>query len=262
MKLKKHLGQHLLVAGGVIGRIGELINPQEGDVLVEIGPGTGNLTREILRYPFKELHLIEIDPDMVERLKELLEEGRVKIHGADAVSFDFCSLGESLKLYGNLPYNVASLIVENTVFHHKCITQAVYMLQKEVAEKLQKGSSWLSTFVKTFYEVEYLMSLPARFFRPPPKVQSGLVRLLRKENLPELDLVEYRDFLTRLYAMKRKALKSKLEESLLTKVSIDPMRRVESLSLEEVLLLFHLSKSPTRPPASIWNIGAPKEREI
>lgn len=196
MKLKKHLGQHLLVASGVLDRITQLIDPKDGDILVEIGPGTGNLTKKILTYPFKALHLLEIDPDMIRSLKENIKDPRVVIHEADAVGFDFCSLGENLKVFGNLPYNVASLIVENTVFYHRCIPQAIYMLQKEVAEKIQKGPSWLSTFVRTFYKVEYLMSIPSRFFYPKPKVQSGLIRLTRKEDAPKVDLKVIKIFST------------------------------------------------------------------
>lgn len=246
MKLKKHLGQHLLVARGVLEKIASFLQVEEGDVVVEIGPGTGNLTKEILKNPLKELHLLEIDPQMVEILQNSIKDKRVYIHKADATNFDFCSLGDKLKVIGNLPYNVASLILENTVFHHKCIPLAVYMFQKEVAEKVQKGPSWLSTFVRTFYRVEYLMSLPARFFRPPPKVQSGLIRLVRKEDTPEVDLKDYKNFLVKLYSLKRKALKSKLSEELLLKAGIDPMCRVESLEPDKVFMLYNMQEKLKR----------------
>lgn len=238
MQLKKHLGQHLLVSEGALERIVEFLQLKEDDVVVEIGPGTGNLTQKILQKPFKELHLIEIDPQMVEVLQKKFTQAKVFIHRADATTFDLCSLGENLKVVGNLPYNVASLILENTVFHHRCIPYAVYMLQKEVAEKLQKEPYWLSTFVKTFYHVEYLMSLPPYFFYPPPKVQSGLVRLTRKEHSVELDLKDYKDFLVKVYSMKRKALKNKLPQEVLLEAGIDPMRRIDSLQTYEVLLLY------------------------
>ncbi|MEJ7621934.1 MAG: 16S rRNA (adenine(1518)-N(6)/adenine(1519)-N(6))-dimethyltransferase RsmA [Aquificaceae bacterium] len=240
MKLKKHLGQHLLVAKGVLERIVEFLELQEEDIVVEIGPGTGNLTKEILKKNFKELHLLEIDPQMVEILHRDIQEERVFIHKEDATKFNLCSLGENLKVVGNLPYNVASLILENTVFHHSCIPMAVYMLQKEVAEKIQKGASWLSTFVRTFYRVEYLMSLPARFFVPPPKVQSGLIRLSRREELPKLDLMDYKGFLVGLYSMRRKALKNKVPETILLKAGIDPMCRVETLEPDSVLMLYNM----------------------
>ncbi|RMH79361.1 MAG: ribosomal RNA small subunit methyltransferase A [Acidobacteria bacterium] len=239
MRLKKALGQHLLVAKDVLSKIAQLIDPKEDEVLLEIGPGTGNLTKEVLKYPFKEIHLLELDPQMVNFLMENLKDPRIRIHNEDARYFDFCSLSPDLKVFGNLPYNVASLIVERTIFQHRCVREAVYMLQKEVGEKLKKGPSWLSTFVRTFYHVDYLMSLPARFFRPPPKVQSALLRFTRKENPPQMDLENYKAFLTKLYSSKRKALKSKLPEELLISLNIDPMLRVEALKLEEVLLLYN-----------------------
>ena len=74
--------------------------PKDGDILVEIGPGTGNLTKKLLTYPFKALHLLEIAPDMIRSLKENIKDPRVVIHEADAVGFDFCSLGENLKVFG------------------------------------------------------------------------------------------------------------------------------------------------------------------
>lgn len=239
MRLKKALGQHLLVAKDVLSKMAQLIDPKENEVLLEIGPGTGNLTREVLKYPFREIHLVELDPQMVSFLMENLRDKRVRIHQEDATRFDFCSLGSDLKVFGNLPYNVASLIVERTVLQHRCVREAVYMFQKEVGEKLQKGPSWLSTFVRTFYHVEYLMSLPARFFRPPPKVQSALLRFKRKEILPQMDLEDYKAFLTKLYSSRRKALKSKFPEELLVSLNIDPMLRVEALKLEEILLLYN-----------------------
>ncbi len=246
MKLKKHLGQHLLVAKGVLERIVEFLTLKEEDVVVEIGPGTGNLTREILKKSFKELHLLEIDVQMVEILQRGIQEERVFIHKEDVTKFNLCSLGKNLKVVGNLPYNVASLILENTVFHHFCIPMAVYMLQKEVAEKIQKGPSWLSTFVRTFYRVEYLMSLPARFFVPQPKVQSGLIRLSRKENPPELDLEDYKSFLVGIYSMRRKALKNKVSETILHKAGIDPMCRVEALEPDRVLMLYNMLQKDER----------------
>ncbi len=240
MKLKKELGQHLLVAKGVLERIASFLEVEEGDVVLEIGPGTGNLTRELLKKPLGKLHLLEVDSQMIEVLQRDIKDSRIVLHRASATTFDFCSLEKSLKVIGNLPYNVASLILENTVLHHTCIPVAVYMLQKEVAEKVQKGPSWLSTFVRTFYHVEYLMSLPARFFRPPPKVQSGLIRLNRRENPPKIQLLDYKAFLTGLYAMRRKAIKNKLPEDLLLSAGIDPMLRVEALEPEKVLMLYNL----------------------
>ncbi|SNZ11295.1 16S rRNA (adenine(1518)-N(6)/adenine(1519)-N(6))-dimethyltransferase RsmA [Hydrogenobacter hydrogenophilus] len=243
MRLKKSYGQHLLVSSGVIEALVKQAEIKPDNVVVEIGPGTGNLTRELLKTHLKKLYLLEIDPQMIEELKKI-KDSRVVILQEDATKFDFCSLGEELKLVGNLPYNVGSLIVENTVFHKECVPFALYMLQKEVAEKLLKGPSWLSTFLRTFYHVEYVMSVPARFFIPPPKVQSGVIKLIRKEDAPAIeDLKDYKSFLVKLYSMRRKALKKKLREELLKTAGIDPLTRIEQLSISQILLLYNLSKT-------------------
>ncbi|NPA32963.1 MAG: 16S rRNA (adenine(1518)-N(6)/adenine(1519)-N(6))-dimethyltransferase RsmA [Aquificae bacterium] len=239
MRLKKSFGQHLLVSEGVLGKIADTLGIREGDVVVEIGGGTGNLTRELLRRPLSRLFVIELDRDMVERLREIGDE-RLEVINADATDFDFCSLGRELKLVGNLPYNVGSLIVENTVFHKDCVPLAVYMLQKEVAEKLEgkKDTGWLSVFVRTFYDVDYVMSVPPRFFVPPPRVDSAVLRLVRNEKAHIEDLGDYKRFLTRVFQNRRKALKKKLPEEVIKRAGVEPMARVEELSLEDFLALY------------------------
>ena len=244
MRLKKHYGQHLLVSSGVLKKILEEAQLTSGDTVVEIGPGTGNLTREILKTPIRELHCLEIDPQMIEEVKKIQDQ-RLKVYNADASEFDYCKFGSSLKLLGNLPYNVASLILENTVFCHGCVVLAVFMVQKEVAEKLTEGSSWLGCFLKTFFHISYVMTVPPRFFIPPPKVQSAVIKLIRKED-QEIDPKSYKEFLTTLFSFKRKTLKNKFPEDLLMQAGLDPKKRAEQLSLEEIKKLYWVisSKSP------------------
>ncbi len=238
MVLKKWYGQHLLLSKGVISKIAQEAYFTPEDIVVEIGPGTGNLTEEILKYPIKQLHLIEIDKDMVEVLNKNIKDDRVFIYNQDATKFNLCSIGKQIKVVGNLPYNVASLIIENVIFHKECVIVALFMVQKEVAQKIQKGPSWLSTFVRTFYSVDYIMSVPAKFFVPPPKVQSALIKLSRLTQAPNFDLKAYKSFLTRIYANKRKALKNKVDIEILKRLNIDPMQRVDQLSLDQVKDLF------------------------
>jgi 16S rRNA (adenine1518-N6/adenine1519-N6)-dimethyltransferase len=238
--LKKSLGQHLLIASGVLKKLVEFCKIKENEVVVEIGPGTGNLTKELLKTPLKTLYLLELDPEMVKTLKKRISDSRVIIIQADATCFDFHSLKEkSLKLVGNLPYNVASLIIENTIYHKDIIPQAFYMLQKEVAEKLLKESrAWLSVFLQTFYDVKYLMGLPARFFYPRPKVSSAFIKLEKNEKADVKDLRLYKKFLTKVFSFKRKMLKQKLDTEIIKKAGISPEKRVENLTLKEFLLLY------------------------
>ncbi len=237
--LKKKFGQHLLIASGILQKLVEFSEIKSGETVVEIGPGTGNLTKELLKTPLKNLYLVEIDPEMIEKLKKYIKDKRVTIIQADATNFDFSSLKEKeLKLIGNLPYNVASLIIENTVMYKEYIPQAFYMVQKEVAERLIKEKSWLSIFVKTFYEINYLMSIPARFFVPPPKVVSAYIKLTRKDFKEISDLKNYKKFLTHLFSQKRKMLKHKIDEKLLLNLGISPNKRVEELNFKDFLSLY------------------------
>jgi len=241
VRLKKSYGQHLLVSEGVLEKIAESLGIEENDTVIEIGGGTGNLTRVLLRFPLKKLYVLELDPEMVEKLGEI-EDRRLEILPADATAFDFCSLGRGLKVVGNLPYNVGSLIIENVVRNKECVPVGVFMLQKEVALKLVgKGEiGWLTVFLKTFYDTEYLMSVPARFFIPPPKVESGVIRMVKKKVQPEVDLDRYKAFLVRIFSQRRKMLKKKLGEEVLKKAGVDPKLRVEQLSLEDFLRLYNV----------------------
>lgn len=242
--LKKRFAQHLLIGSGILQKLVDFIEIKPGETLVEIGPGTGNLTKKLLNTPFKKLFLIEIDPEMIEYLKNSIKDSRVVFIHADATNFDFSSLGEeNIKLVGNLPYNVASLIIENTVKHKKYIPYAFYMVQKEVAERIIGEKSWLSIFVKTFYEVKYLMSIPPRFFIPPPKVISAYIKLKRKDIQQDFNLEEYKNFLTKLFSQRRKMLKHKINPALLEKVGILGEKRVEELELKDfVSLYFYFQK--------------------
>lgn len=242
--LKKKWGQHLLIAKGIIKKLVENMEIKEGDVIVEIGAGTGNLTEEILNTPFKKLYLLEIDPEMVKILKKKFKNPKIIILETDAAKFDFSSLKEdNLKVVGNLPYNIASLIIENTIFYNNYIPYAFFMVQKEVAERLTSRESWLGIFLQTFYQIFYLMSIPARFFYPPPKVQSAFLKLKRKENPNINDLKHYKNFLLKIFQQKRKMLKQKLPIELLIKAQVSFTKRVEELSLEEILKLYQIFKT-------------------
>jgi 16S rRNA (adenine1518-N6/adenine1519-N6)-dimethyltransferase len=173
-----------------------------------------------------------------------IEDKRLEVLHADASKFNFCSLGESIKVVSNLPYNMASLILENIILHHVCIPMGILMFQKEVALRLAgKGEiSWLSVFLRAVYKVEYKMSVPPRFFRPPPRVQSGVLKISRRDDIRISDLKDFKDFLVRLFANRRKRLGGKLEERILKAVGIDPNRRVDSLELEEFIGLYRMVK--------------------
>ncbi len=235
-----------MVSEGVLRKIAESVEIKEGDVVVEIGGGTGNLTRILLEYPLSRLYVLELDGEMVKRLREI-KDSRLEVLQVDASEYDFCILGGELKLVGNLPYNVASLIIENTVHSRECVPLAVYMVQKEVAEKLEgkKETGWLSVFLRTFYEVEYIMTVPPRFFVPPPRVQSSVIRLKRKEPPFPVDTRRYKKLLTRLFQNRRKVLRKKIKPEVLRKAGIREEARVEELRLEDFLRLYEILAKDT-----------------
>ncbi|MDQ7038471.1 MAG: 16S rRNA (adenine(1518)-N(6)/adenine(1519)-N(6))-dimethyltransferase RsmA [Aquificota bacterium] len=240
-RLKKELGQHILVSGGVLRRLVEFLEVSEGDTVVEVGGGTGNLTRELLRTRLGRLVTLEVDGDMVKELRKI-EDNRLTVLEADATAFDLCSLGENVKVIGNLPYNVASLILENTVRCRSCVPLAIFTFQKEVALKLtgKTEPGWLTLFVHTFYRVEYMMSIPPKFFFPKPRVESGVVRLRRREDAGVGDLISYKRFLTRVFSGKKKKIKNLIPQDIVNRAGIDPDLRPHQLSLEEILRLYNV----------------------
>ena len=242
VKPKKWFGQHFLRSKGVVEKIADALEVGETDTVVEIGPGTGVLTGEILARNPKRLIALEVDGELIPLLRERFKDyPNFEVLERDATEVDFCEFGKPIKLAGNLPYNVGSLIVLNTVFAKDCVERAVFMLQKEVAERLtlrHKKPSWLGILLNTFFDTEYLMSVPARFFYPPPKVTSAVIRLRPKEKQPPFDPKKYKTFLERLFENRRKMLKSKIDASLLEKVGINPTARVEELKVEDFIRLF------------------------
>ncbi len=241
MELRKSFGQHLLISKGVLKKIASELRA-EGRHVVEIGGGTGNLTREILSTNPAKLTVLEVDPGMVERLKGI-GDPRLEVIHADATTFELCSLGSRLLLCGNLPYNVWSGIIERVVFSQRCVEKGVFMLQKETALKLtgKERPGWLGIFFRTYFYAEYLMSVPARFFVPRPKVSSGVIRFYNKhaEGVPQ-DLSSYKKFLTHLFSSPRKMLRSKLPMEILREAGIEETKRSQELSLEEVLRLYNV----------------------
>lgn len=247
-KTKKRFGQHLLISEGIISKIVDEIDVKYTDTIVEIGVGTGQLTKEILNRNPKVLYGIEIDkmayPIIEERFSTYQNFRLIKNDFFNVNLFELVK-NEKIKLVGNLPYNVSSLILINTVFYIDIIEKIVFMLQKEVAEKLiakpkAKNYTFLSIFIQTFFEIEYIMSVPPRFFSPPPKVVSALVEMFPRDNSPDIDKNAFKNFVSSLFANKRKMLRKKLPIKALKEAGIPETARVEELNLEDFLNLFKI----------------------
>ncbi len=246
-RAKKSLGQHFLVDGHYIGRIVAAIGPQAGDRMVEIGPGPGALTRPLLE-TLEHLHVVELDRDMVTRLAAEFPAGRLTIHRADALRFPFHALGCDLRVVGNLPYNISSPLLFHLAEHAAAIRDMVFMLQKEVVERMTAAPATpdygrLSVMLQARFRVEKLFIVPPGAFRPPPKVDSAIVRLLPlpAEEVPYRDAALFAEVVARAFGQRRKTLRNTLkglvDDALFAGLGIDPGRRGETLSVAQFAAL-------------------------
>jgi len=243
VKPKKHLGQHFLADANIAKKIAENIL-YKGDVL-EIGPGMGILTKFLLQNNDINLAVIEIDGESVEYLRQHLGAGFLILH-QDVLKFDLRSIFSSqFAVVGNFPYNISAPILFRLLEYKALIPEFTGMLQKEVAERItqQPGSKQygiLSVLLQTFYETKYLFTVNEAVFNPPPKVKSGVIRLLRKEDFTlNCDEKTYFQIVKTSFNQRRKTLRNSLK-SLSGSNKIDPailQKRPEQLHFEEFITI-------------------------
>ncbi|MEP7042169.1 MAG: 16S rRNA (adenine(1518)-N(6)/adenine(1519)-N(6))-dimethyltransferase RsmA [Dokdonella sp.] len=181
---KKRFGQHFLHDAGILRQIVQAIDPRPGECVVEIGPGDGALTLPLLRV-LGRLTVVELDRDLIPRLRAAAEGvGELEIVNADVLGVDLHVLaaGRPLRVVGNLPYNISSPILFHCIDHLDAIRDMHFMLQKEVVERMaaapgSKVYGRLSVMLQLACRVEPLLGVPPGAFRPPPKVDSAVVRL-------------------------------------------------------------------------------------
>ena len=214
VRAKKSLGQHFLRDLGVAQRIAETI--ESGRVL-EIGPGMGVLTQFLLKNPQIDLTAVELDHESVEYLNEWYPE--LKVIEADFLKMNLDELypeGE-FNIIGNYPYNISSQIFFKVLEYKDRISVCSGMLQKEVAERLaskpgKKAYGILSVLLQAWYDIEYLFTVDARLFNPPPKVQSAVIRLTRNRRR-QLDCDEklFKTVVKTAFNQRRKQLRNSLQ---------------------------------------------------
>ena len=246
-KPRKRFGQNFLHDKMVIQRIVNNINPRQGDHIVEIGPGEGALT-ELVLDKIGAMDVVELDRDLIPLLKIrfVMQEG-LTIHQADALKFNFCELKENekkLRIIGNLPYNISTPLLFHLFDNSHCIQDMHFMLQKEVVDRIvaKPGDSAYGRQGKMMQyncRSEYVFTVKPGAFRPPPKVDSAIVRLIPHEKPP----VEVNDFdafskivnfsFTQRRKTLRNILKGKLEASQIEELGIEPTIRPERLSLQD-----------------------------
>ncbi len=246
-RAKKHLGQHFLVDPHYIERIVAAIAPRADDVMVEIGPGPGALTRPLLAL-LRHLHVVEFDRDMVARLQAEFPPQHLSVHHADALSFDFGRLGTGLRVVGNLPYNISSPLLFHLAEFAGGIRDMTFMLQREVVERMAAEPNTpaygrLSVMLQARCAVRKLFNVPPGAFLPPPKVDSAIVALLPlpPEAVPYADHSTFAQVVGRAFGQRRKTLRNTLKgmvtESHFAALDMDPGRRGETLSVAEFAAL-------------------------
>ncbi len=239
---RKRFGQNFLVDSGIISAIVSAINPQRGDTVVEIGPGLGAITEPLLAR-VDHLHVVEIDRDLIARLKKQHSPERMTIHEGDALAFDFASIGTKLHLVGNLPYNISTPLLFHLADYAENVYDMHFMLQKEVVERMvaEPGDAdfgRLSVMLQYRFYMEWLIDVPPESFDPAPKVDSAVVRLiprppgeLNARNLDKLSQVVLTAFSQRR-KMLRNTLKGMLDDAGFAALGIDPTRRAEDIPVE------------------------------
>ncbi len=242
-RARKRFGQNFLVDEQVIADIIRIIRPEPDDTMVEIGPGLGALTRPLLRH-LRRLHVVEIDRDIIARLKTDYPQDRLVIHEGDALQFDFAGLPAPLRIVGNLPYNISSPLLFHFSAYASRIADMHFMLQNEVVERMVAEPSTpaygrLSVMLQYRFHMEKLLDVPPECFRPAPKVDSAIVRMipLPPAAIAVKDARTFAQVVAAAFGQRRKTLRNTLRDYLseadFDALGIDAQLRAENLGVAE-----------------------------
>lgn len=245
---RKRFGQNFLQSRQVIDDIIQAINPQPTDNVLEIGPGLGALTQPLLRR-LDRLTAVEIDWDLQQYLAELpIAQGKLHLISDDALKIDYSQFGTSLRVVGNLPYNISTPLLLRLLRYTPFIEDMYFMLQKEVVDRMAaehgvKAYGRLSVMLQYHCEVEHLFDVPPEAFDPAPKVDSAIVRLTPYQTSPfeEVPVDQLESIVASSFAMRRKTLTNNLKGIIsvdeLHDLGIDGGRRPEQISVAEYVQL-------------------------
>ena len=232
---RKRFGQHFLHERRVLAKIVEAVDPRKDELMVEIGPGEGALTRLLVeRSP--RLEAIELDRDLAARLREDLPA--LKVHQADALAVDYAAFAHGVRLVGNLPYNISTPLLFHLARYAGRVRDMHFMLQLEVVERMVAAPSTpaygrLSVALQTRFRMRKLFTVSSGAFRPPPKVESAFVRL---EPLADAVVPEELDgVLRRAFSARRKTLRNALAGVNFDALGLDASLRPEDLSPRDYL---------------------------
>jgi 16S rRNA (adenine1518-N6/adenine1519-N6)-dimethyltransferase len=242
---RKRFGQHFLTDKALIEAIVDLIDPQAGETLVEIGPGLGAMTLPILAR-HKPLTVIELDRDLAARLRK---RDDVEVIESDVLKVDFHELavakGARLRVVGNLPYNISTPILFHLLDAVDDVVDQHFMLQKEVVDRMasapgSKDYGRLSVMLQWRYDIESVLDVPPESFDPPPRVESAIVRMVPLKDPPAVDPKLLGAVVTSAFSQRRKLLRHSLGRWLTERGyegHFDLQRRAEEVPVHEFIAL-------------------------
>ena len=251
---RKRLGQHFLHDPAVIDKLVRTVSPQESDCMVEIGGGKGALTFPLLQQ-LRQLHVIELDDRLADHLARAAPmPQKLILHRGDALKFDFSSLApapESLRIVGNLPYNISTPLLFHLLEHRAAIKDMHLMLQREVAHRMAaspggKDYGRLTVMLALWAQTEACFDIGPGAFSPAPRVRSTVVRVTTQlePRFPVDDINRFADVVALTFSMRRKtlarSLKGHLSRDQIESVGIDPGARPETLRPEDFAALANL----------------------
>jgi 16S rRNA (adenine1518-N6/adenine1519-N6)-dimethyltransferase len=259
---RKRFSQNFLIDEGAIGDIVAAIAPRAGESMVEIGPGLGALTRPLARI-VQPLHVIEIDRDIAARLRGAFSADEVVVHEGDALEFDFAALGPGLRVVGNLPYHISTPLLFRLADCAQALRDVHVMLQDEVVERMvgEPGGSVygrLSVMLQYRFEMEKVLEVPPESFRPQPKVDSAVVRMIPRgaDTRRAHDERILAETVAAAFSQRRKTLRNtlggKLSAADFAALGIDPQARAQTLSVEDFVRIADYLKAAdaSKPPPS------------
>ncbi len=248
---KKRFGQNFLHDAGVLQQIIEAIAPASEDRMIEIGPGKGAMTTRLLAH-LHELHVVELDRDLVTLLQKQWVNRGLIIHSADALQFQFDQLRtdeRKLRIVGNLPYNISTPLLFHLAQYAPLVKDQHFMLQKAVVERMVappggRDYGRLSVMLQWRYQMAQLFVVPPQAFEPPPKVESAIVRMIPITQPLACEQHFLEQVVTTAFSQRRKVIRNSLgglfTESQLIEAGINPQARPETIGLDAFVQLSRL----------------------
>lgn len=251
---RKRFGQNFLTDQAVLHDIIRAIDPKPDDTMVEIGPGLGAMTRLLLE-SIKQLHVLELDRDLVTRLQKSFDQNKLIVHAGDALQYDFGAIpvrpGHKLRVVGNLPYNISSPLLFHLTDIAPMVQDQHFMLQKEVVQRMVaepggKAYGRLSVMLQWRYRMELLFVVPPAAFDPPPRVESAIVRMIPIAQPLLCEQANLEHVVLKAFSQRRKVMRNcvagMFTENELIAVGISPQARPETVPLEQFVALANCLK--------------------